>query len=375
MKKIWRAVAGYWRTTDRWLLFFCFAASGISILFLCGVYNSGMMDGTSKIVMQAGASLMGLAVALVISTIDYNALIKWWKLYVPICVIVVLFTMVWGVTRGDNTAWLYITMGGRTFSMQPSELLKISFITTFALHLDKVKEDMNRLPTLLLLCLHGGAHVLLIQMQGDSGSALVFLAIFLVMLFFAGVGWKYIASAGIAVFLAAPLLWLWLLTDDQKMRILVLLNPERDADYAFQQLRGAIALGTGGLQGTGIFAGRHVPVPEAYNDFIFSFIGEASGFIGALGVILLLSAIAFKFLYNSSAAKDDTGRLICVGAAGMMLTQMFINLGMCLRLLPVIGVTLPFISAGGTSVLSMYCALGLVLSTYRHSGTTLFYAR
>jgi rod shape determining protein RodA len=145
-----------------------------------------------------------------------------------------------------------------------------------------------------------------------------------------------------------------------------------DPDFAYQQARTAAALGTGGLQGTGILNGSHVSVPEIYNDFIIAFVGESSGFMGCLGIILLLLAIAFKILFNSSVAKDAVGRNVCVGVFAMFIGQTFINLGMAIGLLPVIGVTLPLISSGGTSVISLYLGLGLVLSVYMHSNTSLF---
>lgn len=373
MKRIWSAVSSYLHVTDKFLLFFWLTASGLSVVFLLGLYTSGLSE-RSKIITQVGAIGIGLIAALVISQFNYNSLVKLWKLYLPVCFILVAATFVVGTVRGGDRAWLIFGIGGRSMSIQPSEFLKISFITTFSLHLSKVVDEINSFRTVFFLCVHGGAHILLIQLQ-DSGTALIFLFIFIVMLFCAGLSWKYLVSAAIACVAMAPILWFKILTEYQKMRILIVLNPEQDADYAYQQLRSAIALGTGGLQGTGIFSGKHVPVPEVYNDFIFSFVGESSGFMGSMGVILLLTVISLKVLYNSSIAKDPVGQFICIGVFAMLVGQTFTNLGMCLGLLPVIGVTLPLFSSGGSSVLSLYMGLGLVLSVYGHSNTALFYEK
>lgn len=371
MKRVWHAIAEFWRTTDRWLLLFWLFASGISMVFLLGIYQAGMMT-FSKLVSQGIASFLGLVAALILANIDYNTLLKLWKLYMPCCLLLVLLTFTaLGVEEGGNRAWLAIRLAGRSFSLQPSEFLKISFITTFALHLNKVGEHLNQPFHVLLLCLHGGAHVLLIHLQ-DSGTAIIFLVIFTAMIFYAGLAWKYIVAAAAAAMAGLPILWFFIMTDNQKMRFLVLFNPELDPDTIFQQVRSAAALSTGGMQGTGIFSGNHVSVPKVYNDFIFAFIGESGGFMACIGIIALLMAIAFKILYDSSTAKDNVGRLICVGVFAMLIGQTFINLGMCIGLLPVIGVTLPLFSAGGSSVLALYCGLGLVLSVYKHSHTGLF---
>lgn len=374
MGKLGGAIKGYLSRTDKWLLLLWVGASALSVTFLLGLANSGRLDGTRTITTHIAASCLGLAVAVILSCLDYHLILKLWKLYLPLCLVLVGLTLFSGfsVTRGDNQAWLQIGFGSFKTSLQPSELLKISFITTFSMHLAKVGDELNRLPNLLLLCAHGGAHVLLIQIQGDSGTALIFLGIFLVMLFCAGIRWRYIAGAAAALVAAVPLLWYQIMSQDQRMRILTLLNPELNETYAYQQMMGLIALGRGGLRGTGIFAGTHTRVPEAYNDLIFSFIGEATGFIGALGVIVLLLVIAFKILFDSTMAKDNQGRFLCIGVFAMMIIQTTINLGMSLSLLPVIGVTLPLFSSGGTSVLSMYTGLGLVLSVYCHSKSSMF---
>ena len=373
MKKILAACGGYVRSLDKWLLLLWVSASGCSVLFLYGLFTSGLISDASTVTKQAIFSALGLFVAIIVSLIDYHFILKLWKIFCPAAVVLVLLTLVFGSDARSDRAWLEFSIGSFSTSLQPSEFLKISFIATMTIHINKVKENLNNPIQLLLLGAHAMAHVALIQLQGDSGSALIFLFIFLILIFFSGISWKYIAAALAALGPALYVVWFHIMTLDQQMRFRILNNPELDAAYAYQQTQGKLALGLGGLQGTGIFAGRHVRVPEIYNDFIFTFIGEATGFMGCLGVIVLLAGIAFKILYNSSHAIDDSGRLLCVGVFAMMLSQVSINLGMCLSLTPVVGVTLPLFSAGGSSVIALYLGLGLVLSVYGHSGTGLFY--
>ena len=379
MKKIWGFIAEYWQTTDRWMLLLWLTASAASVLFLFGIHSSGLMSADGRVViMQIAASAAGFCAAIIISLFDYHTILKFWKLYLPLCFVLVVLTFFYGLIRGSDRAWLPVNLGHISFTIQPSEFLKISMIMTFTLHLNYVKEHMNRVLNVLLLCLHGGAHVLLIQMQGDGGTALVFLFIFLVMIFFAGIAWRYILLAAILLVPSVIILWFRVMTLDQQLRFLTIYSNSLEQQvyerYIYQQQRGLFALGVGGTRGTGIFSGKHIDVPEIYNDFIFAFIGQSTGIIGCLGVMIILLAICFKLLYNSSIAINDSGRLICAGMFGMITAQCIINLGMVLKLLPVIGVTLPLFSSGGSSVFSLYIGLGLVLSVYRHSSKGLFYS-
>lgn len=376
MNNFGSALSSYFRTMDRWLVLFWLGATALSVLFQYGLYHVGLVKSESETLMMIIASSIGLVAAVIVSLLDYHFILQLWKLYLPACLVLMAMTFIsaFATVVGDNQAWLVISLGGFSVSLQPSELLKISFITTFSIHLAKVRSHINELRTLILVCANGGAHILLVLLQNDTGSALIFIGIFLVMLFCAGLSWKYIAAAVGAVVAALPLLWFFFFSDDQKMRILVLFNPELSDAYTFQQSQSLNALALGGMQGNGVLneAFNFVKVPKAYNDFIFSFIGQTCGFVGSFGVILLLGAIMFKILYNSHIAGDDEGRFICIGVFAMLATQTVINLGMCLGMTPVIGVTLPLFSAGGSSVLSLYLGFGLVLSVYRRSVGSMF---
>lgn len=371
MKKVTAAIRSYLGSIDKWLLVLWLGASAVSLLFLYAIAKCWPEDYSIK--MQVAATAIGVMIAAFVSIFDYHLLLKLWRVYVPLIALLMVYTIFFGVGVGDaNRNWLEIPIGSNTFSFQPSEFLKIAFITTLSMHLSKTREHLSSLGNIALLVLHGGAYFAI--MYQDNGSLLIFVSIFVVMLFCSGIKWRYIFAAAAATVAAIPLIWR-LMSEDQRVRILVVQQPELDPGGAYQQLWGLFALATGGRQGVGLFADSHVYVPAIHTDFIFTFIGEATGFMGCLGVIALLTAISIKILYNSTRAKDDVGRDICIGVFAMIISQTFINLGMCLRVLPVIGVTLPLISTGGTSILSLYTGLGLVLNVYRHSSVGLFSER
>jgi len=368
LKRIRAAAISYIRSTDRLTWAFCIVLSGLSLLLLSGLYNTGYA-GSRNLIVQSAAVVLGLLMVLVLSNIDYEVIANLWKLYLPLCYGLVLATFLVGAARGDDQAW--ITIGG--FSLQPSELLKVAFIMAFGLHLSKVEGQVNEPRQLVLLCLHGGLPVLLIHFQGDDGSALMIGLIFLSMLFAAGLSWHYIVAAVGAAAVLSPLVWFFVMNEDHRNRFLIMFDPMSDPQgYGLQQLKGLLAIGSGQLRGSGLFSGDHVYVPEIRNDFIFSFVGNSMGFIGCLLVICLLSGLCARLLYNAFHARDPLGRYICVGAFAMVAFQSIFNIGMCLSLLPVIGITLPFLSSGGSSVIALYAAMGLVVSVKMHSSDKMF---
>lgn len=386
MKQFMEAVKRCIKGTDYLLLLTCAALSCLSIVLIFGLTKGGALVTAGgqinlrPLKIQAAASFVGLAAAIVLSNIDYHVMIQTWKIHQPVSYILLLLTFTpLGVQVSeyiDDRNWLAIP-GLPQF--QPSELLKLSFILTFALHLSKVKDGMNDWKNLLLLCLHGSIPVLLIHLQGDDGTAVVMLLIVLGMLFVAGLSWKYILPVLAAVPPAVFVLWKFVLDADKKGRILALISPDSMTPsdlkkYLWQQMKGEIAIGNGGVWGNGVFSetGQFQFVPEVHNDFIFSFVGEALGFVGSLAVLALLLTACICMLRTSRRAQDDAGRYICVGVFTMFAAQMVINISMNLSLFPVIGITLPFLSAGGTSVAALYLSIGVVSSVYKYSKTNLF---
>ncbi len=254
------------------------------------------------------------------------------------------------------------------------------------MHLINVRSRINEPKELGKLLLHLSAPILLIHIQGDDGTAIIYAIIGCCMMFAAGLSWKYIISAAAAA-VAAVAVAFGFFSDSigksyQWYRILAVIDPENATGWApseevwknivYQQQRGEIALGAGGIFGNGLFDGSYYSVPNAHNDFIFSWVGNAAGFVGCILVLGGLIALVVKTFAVGARSEDMLGGFICAGIGGALLAQITVNVGMNLRLLPVIGVTLPFYSAGGSSVLMLYICVGLVLSVHIHNKKKLF---
>ena len=381
MKKAFKYISDYWKNLDKALLLLCVIISGFSV-FLLYTLNANGISGqvtSRQWKINAIATAIGIVVALLLAAVDYKFISKIWFIYAPIVLILVLllFTPLGrGVEGADDIGWLNLGV----IQFQPSELLKITFIMTFATHLAKVGTRLNEPLNMLLLCLHGVIPTLIIMKQGDDGSALVFISIFVIMLFAAGISWKYMLLAVVAVPAVVYFAWTNLMQPYQIKRIQILWDTEMQQEEMLgiymQQYLGKKALGSGGLTGLGLFGSdKYTYVPEMDTDFIFAYIGMVLGFIGCIVTVIVLAVLCLKFLSVASSAKDSLGRLICIGVFATFFSHSVINIGMDLGVLPVIGIPLPLISAGGTSVIALYAGVGLVMSVYshRHKEEHMFY--
>ena len=316
---------------------------------------------------------LGVAAAVVVTLIDYAEIANFWYLLAGFSIFLMIYTSFFGeqvVGSGGVDAKAWINIAGRTF--QSSELVKIAFILTFAKHLDVLRKGSkldHPLHVMLLGC-HALVPMLLCEMQGDTGAAIVFFAIFLTVSLSAGIKLRYFAALGGIVLVALPLLWMFVMKDYQKARFTAVFNledPTVQMEDGYQQYQGRISIGSGRLDGTGLFNGTRVAnksVPFQQSDYIFSVAGEELGFIGCSLILLLLLLFMAKVLHVASTSRDDLGRYICFGFFGMIALQSVSNIGMCLALLPAMGVTLPFFSAGGSSAACMYLGFGLVQAVY-----------
>lgn len=367
MKRFFGSVADYIRETDKVLLLLCTVATLYgSVLVLSATFIG---SGYQRFLVQLIGWFLGVCVAIAFSLVDYKNMMKHWYLAALFTVGLVLITFWFGYAPDgtDDKAWLALPFGQ---SIQPSELLKIGFIITFAAHVNSIpQKNISKFKNVFLMALHGGFPVVLIHLQGDDGSALVIAFIFLAMMYTAGVRIGYFAAAFGVVAAAVPAVWFLVMNDAQKERILALFSPELYEDIIYQQARGETAIGSGGWFGYGLFKGPYVQsgqIPLGYNDFIFASAGEELGFFGCMAIIAILAVICWRILVVGKRARDASGKIICAGVFAMFAAQSLINLGMCLRILPVIGVTLPFFSAGGTSIVCLFLGIGLVLSVYYH---------
>ncbi|MBQ7499412.1 MAG: FtsW/RodA/SpoVE family cell cycle protein [Clostridia bacterium] len=361
------------RQTDFVLLFLCLAATvfGLIVVYSAtGSYNGISRDFRT----MALAAAIGLVAAIVISFIDYALIIKLWPAIAGVCLLLMVMTYFFGVgpsARSDAKTWLKLGSSGLYF--QASELVKIGFIITFGMHLDIVKDRINNIKTLALLVVHAMVPAGLVVITGDWGSALVFLVIFIAMMFMGGLKLRWFAAGAAAVAAAFPVVWNFLFSSIQKERFMALFNPEEYPDVIYQQQMGLTAIGAGKFSGMGLFNGVYTAaglVPESRNDMIFTVIGEELGFIGCIAAIALIVLISVRSVAVGRDSDDNAASLMCCGFAAMIFGQMVINIGMCLMLLPVVGITLPFFSAGGSSNVCLYLGVGLVLSVFRHTQHT-----
>lgn len=367
MKGFFSSVADYIRECDKWLFIFCILAGGYGCLAV--LTSTRYLGSTKQFLTQVITLFLGIGIVVVISNFDYSSYKKTWPIIAAVGLIPVLLTFVIGFAPAgtDDKAWLMLP-GGITF--QPSELFKITFIITFALHLERIGEDVNKLKYLIPVLIHGAFPVILIHFQGDDGSAMIFAAIMVLMLFMSGLKKRYFAVFVGLLIVSAPLIYFLVMSPEQQARLQIMFDLESDLQGGgWQQWRGRIALANGGVWGQGLFKGEFTQtgvVPESFNDFIFVSIGEELGLVGCSGVLVILAAICFRILRIGTIARDKSGKLICVGVFSMLVAQIVVNLGMCLSITPVIGVTLPFFSAGGTSLLCLFVSIGVVMSVYMH---------
>ena len=373
MRNLLVRIADFFRESDKLMLVLCLAATSFGCV---AVFSSTQyMESFRPILVQVICLFLGIFAALVISAYDYEKLFKKWYLIALLGLIPVILTFFFGYAPEgtDDQAWL--DLGVTAF--QPSELMKVCFIVTFSAHLKKVKPNINKFKNLILIMIHGFFPVGLIFLQGDWGTAIVFAVITIFMMWAAGVSWKLFVFGITSVLVAAPFVYLFVLSEAHRNRILTLFTVEKDIQgIYYQQWLGSTALANGGMFGKGFMKGDLTQmgrVPESHNDFIFVSIGEEFGFIGCVIVLLLLAAICLRCIRVARICINDGGKFICVGVFAMIFAQAVINIGMCTSVLPVIGVTLPFFSSGGTSLLCLFLGVGMVLNVYKHRNSRLLY--
>ncbi|MBP3336802.1 MAG: rod shape-determining protein RodA [Clostridia bacterium] len=348
----------------------------ISVIGLVVIASaSKSADGISRrFLVQSVAFVIGLGLMIFMSSIDYESYQDFVKPIILGSILLLLFTLIFGEGKEETGSNSWIRFG--PIGIQPSELVKIAFAITFSVHLVKVKEDINVLRTLCGLFGHFLLIVLPVILQNDTGTALVFTFMFLVMLFCAGLSYKYIFAGVGAIAVFAPIAWFFLLQPYQKNRFLTFFNPESDPlGHGYQVTQSKIAIGSGEFLGRGYLKGPQTQLsmlPEKETDFIFGVIGEEFGFIGTTIVLLLLIFLICRCLYISSQAKNDLGKFMCIGISAMLLFHTFENICMCVGLMPVTGIPLPFLSYGGSSLITNFAAIGLVMSVWARRHTINF---
>ncbi len=342
----------------------------LSIISIVTVWGAVDNFGMSKLKMQFAMTVMGLLVTFIVANLDYHVIVD--RLWFPMLIFSVAIlgvTLVAGDTGAASTtankSWL--TIPGIGIAIQPSEFVKITFICTFAKHLSLVHGMLDRPKTLAILGTHALCIVGLILLSGDLGVALVYMTLILLMLFAAGLHWGYFAGMGGLLLVSFPFLWDFL-AGYQQDRIVVGFNPELDPmDKGWQPLLSRQCIENGGLFGVGLkTGGDYERLAASHTDFILATICEKFGFVGGCLVITTLAVMVIRVLWIAREASHDYGMYIAVGVGAVLIAQSLENIGMCLALLPTVGITLPFLSCGGSSMLATFILLGMVHSVNAH---------
>jgi len=351
-----------WRGLDRPLVWTTLLLLLIGLVMLYSAsYQRAHATGTSFVARQLLWLALGLGMAALLMIVDYHRWLEGAYLFYGFNVLLLGLVLLVGETRGGAQRWL--AAGPLTF--QPSELAKLSTIVILARYLAEHRDAPRRWRSLVVPFVFVLIPMGLVLKEPNLGTAALFLPILMAMLFVWGIPTRVlwtVAGVGLA---AAPIGW-WLLHDYQRARLLVFVNPNLEPLGAgYTVLQSKIAIGSGLLWGRGWFAGTQNQLnflPERHTDFIFSVIGEEWGFLGAFGLLLLYGVLLHRGFRIAAESHDPFGQLLVTGLMTMVGCHVLINIGMALGLMPVVGLPLPFISYGGSWLLTCLAALGMVCS-------------
>lgn len=364
-----RALVGEFVTqADLLLLGLCVGASGFGLLLIASATR--YTNSWRNVIVQAVAIALGLVCYFLFSFLDVEAVSRYWKwiLLASVLFILLLLTPL-GVERYGNRAWLYASWF--PVQVQPAEVVKLPFTILLGRQLAFLKEkgDLRSFAAAGFL----GSHVLfmvglIFVISGDAGSCLVYIFIFACMAFAAGFALRWFAAVGgLMAAVVAFLFYTDKLPNYMIQRFRVIFDHSYDpSGVGWNQTKSLLAIGSGRVFGQGLFNGTQTQssvraaLPNRENDFIFAVAGEELGLVGCALVLLLLTLIIWRCFRVARTARSPMEQLICVGTAGMLIFQTVENVGMCLFVMPVIGLTLPFFSYGGSSILVLFCAMGIV---------------
>ena len=363
MRRVWNKITEFYRRGDLLLLFLCVAATVFGIVIIASATS---YSGSSHyLVVQAAALLLGIILYVAVSLLDVEILAERRELLLAFNALFISTLLIWGVEVNGNRAWLDLPI--LPVNIQPAEICKITFVIalakTMSNHRSKISSVKSVAPIVIQTVVMMG---LIVVISRDAGSAIVFLFIFLVVAYVGGVrSWWFVAAlvVALAVF---PILWNHFIRADQKERILMFFDETIDPDgtgVRWDTNRSVAMLSGGGISGQGLFHGsmlQNHAIAAQHTDFIFSAIGEELGILGCVFTLLLLIAIVVRCVWVGLKTPNYMNRLICIGIAAMLIFQIVSNVGMCIGVSPVIGLTLPFISYGGSSIVTLYLAMGIV---------------
>ena len=364
MRQFIAEVKAFFKKGDVVLLLLLLITSAYGLLAIASATN--YRGNVRFVTVQALAIAMGVLAYIIMSSLDIELFTSNYMWLVAFNSFLLLLLVPFGTDLGSgNKSWLDIPL--LPIDIQPAEICKITFILIMASVMSRYQSSISGIPSVISMVVQLGLLVgLNMVVSKDMGVSLIFVFIFIGMAWCGGVSAFWFLLAIGSVVAVAPFAWEFVLSQHQKNRIEVLFNPNLDPDginERFHSVRSLRSLTGGGFSGQGLFNGTRTQKEELFaqhTDYIFSAIGEELGFLGCTLVLVLMALIVARCIQIGRRSPDYTRRLVCYGAASALIFQVMINVGMCLGVMPVIGLTLPFMSYGGSSVVTLFAMLGMV---------------
>ena len=364
------------RKGDLILLLMCLIVTTFGCLMISSatqVYGSG----ARYVIIQISAALIGVFVFAIISSVDAEFFSEHRTVLVLFNMFLLALLIPFGTDNGTgNKSWLNIPL--MPVDIQPAEICKITYVLIMASVMNANQNRLSSIPSVIQMVFHLGLLVgVNMILSRDAGVSLIFVFIFIGMAFAGGVSMLWFLIAGGALAVALPFIYEYVMGDYQRLRIQVLFDPSLDplgTGARYHTMRSLRSLTGGGVTGQGLFQGNRTNTFGAlyaqHTDYIFSAIGEELGYVGCFLVIAALVCIIARCIWVGNRSQDYMRRLICYGVASAVIFQIIVNVGMCIGVMPVIGLTLPFISYGGSSLVSLYAMMGLVSGVYARPTAT-----
>ena len=368
MREFWQEIKSFFRKGDMVLLMLCLATSAFGCLMVASATSAAKFGGSSRyMLVQFGATIIGVIAYIIISSIDADIYSEHRGVFTIMAIGLILLLIPFGTDNNTgNRSWIPLPV--INIHVQPAEICKILYIlimaSIMASHQNRISRPGSVVHMIIYLGLIAGLNFVV---SSDLGVTLIFVAIFAGMFIAGGVhmGWTFGGLGAIAA--AFPIIWAKFLSEEQKNRIMVIFAPEivdpTGLDERWHTTQSMNSLTGGGMLGQGLFNGNRTQGGQLFaqhTDYIFASIGEELGYVGCFLVIVMMMAIIGRCIWVGSKSKDYMRRMICFGAAFALMFQVMINIGMCIGVMPVIGLTLPLISYGGSSIIATYAMLGLV---------------
>ena len=382
LSMLFSPIRDFFKKGDLILLGLCLAASVFGLALIHSATQYQLSPGqliSRSVIIQAIAICLGVIAYMLLTFVDFQLFIekRWRLMLIGSILLLLLLLSPWGVARYGNRNWIQIPHF--PMMLQPNEIVKIPFILILSLQIIKIQDrgySISSIPSVMQIA---GFTVFMLGLIAvichDMGTCAVYIMIFAFMAWTAGVKLRWFVLVGGGAVLAVVIFWLFFLpetslwTNFRVMRFRVVFDHSLDPlDVGWQQARSTLAIGSGKLFGQGYLQGIQTQsassnaLPVRESDLIFAVCGEELGLVGCMALLLLLSAIVLRCIWVGRHASSPFSAYVCMGMAGMLLSQITFNVGMCLYILPVMGLTLPFISSGGSSIITLFSAMGIVSS-------------